>query len=101
MLRIIHRIIHLRSIHPFKKIWIRKEDTKSVYRRLHVHAKTALKTGVQMNIDNFEYLLIFLRLSFGGSPCPSDFCLLSDIITDTINDMLADEDGDPNVVFSK
>ena len=46
------------------------------------------------------YILISLRLPFGGAPCPSDFCLISDIITDTINDLLACPTWDPRSVKS-
>ena len=100
LLRIIHRIVHLRQIHPDKIIWIRKEDVKSAYRRVHLNASTALKTAVQMKIEGVLYLLISLRLPFGGSPCPSEFCLLSDIITDTINDLMKCEDWNPEVLSS-
>ena len=100
MLRIIHWIIHLRSLHPSKKIWIRKEDAKSAYRRMHLHAKTVTRTGVQISFENFNYLLLSLRLPFGGSPCPSEFCLLSDLLTDAINDLMACECWDPNELHS-
>ena len=30
-----------------------------------------------------------MRLTFGGSPCPPEFCLFSDVITDSINDLIA------------
>ena len=75
-LRIIHKIVHLRKLFPNKKIWIRKEDAKSAYRRMHMNADTAIQAGVQLSIDGKDYLLISLRLPFGGSPCPSEFCLL-------------------------
>ena len=100
MLRIIHRIVHLRKLHPQKIIWIRKEDIKSAYRRIHLSSETAVKTSVQLEIDQLKLLLISLRLPFGGSPCPSEFCLFSDIVTDTINDLMADESWNPLEVFS-
>ena len=100
MLRIIHWILHLRRIHPFKKIWIRKEDAKSAYRRMHLHVDTVLKTGVQIEMENTKYLLLSLRLPFGGSPCPSEFCLLSDLLTDTINDLMSCEDWEPSELHS-
>ena len=87
-LRIVHKIVHLRQLFPNKIIWIRKEDVKSAYRRIHMQASTALHSGVQFDIDGIEYFLISLRLPFGGSPCPSEFCLLSDILTDTLNDLM-------------
>ena len=46
------------------------------------------------------YILVSLRLPFGGSPCPLDFCLISDIITDTINDLLACPEWDPTKIHS-
>ena len=87
-LRIIHKIVHLRTLFPNKKIWIRKEDVKSAYRRIHMNADTAIQAGIKLSIDGRDYLLISLRLPFRGSPCPSEFCLLSDMITDAVNDLM-------------
>ena len=89
LIRIIHYIVNIRSRYPSKKIWIRKEDFKSAYRRMHVNAETSFKSAVCVEINGKNYLFLSLRLPFGGSPCPNDFCLLSDIITDTINDLLS------------
>ena len=100
LLRIIHRIVHLRKLHPSKIIWIRKEDLKSAYRRMHVNGKTALQAAVQMKINGIDFILIPLRLPFGGSICPSEFCLLSDMMTDAINDLLASKDWNPREVHS-
>ena len=101
LLRIIHRIVHLRQLFPNKTIWIRKEDAKSAYRRVHLNASTAFKTAVQLTIDGIAYILIALRLPFGGSPCPSEFCLVSDIITDVINDLMANHEWNPQEVRSE
>ena len=100
LLRIVHRIVHLRELFPEKTIWIRKEDAKSAYRRVHLNANTAFKTAVQLTIEDIAYILIALRLPFGGSPCPSEFCLISDIITDVINDLMADPSWDPKAIRS-
>ena len=100
-LRLLHYIIHLRQHYPTKKIWLRKEDFKSAYRRLHVNAVSAWKSVVQMNIEGNELLLVSLRLPFGGASCPPDFCLASDIITDTINDLLEDPTWDHTKVKSE
>ena len=99
-LRIIHKIVHLRKLFPNKKIWIRKEDAKSAYRRMHMSADTAIQAGVQLSIDNRDYLLISLRLPFGGSPCPSEFCLLSDMITDAVNDLMNCKIWNPKTIHS-
>ena len=80
LLRIIHRIVHLCKLHPFKIIWLRKEDLKLAYRQFHLNRETALKAATQMKIGGIDYILIPLRLPFGGSACPSEFCLMSDLI---------------------
>ena len=46
------------------------------------------------------YILISLRLPFGGSPCPEYFSIVSDVITDTINDLMNEEDWDPQDICS-
>ena len=97
---IVHFIVHLRKLYPNKKIWLRKDDTKSAYRRMHMSATTAVKAGVQLKIDDEDFLLLSLRLPFGGSPCPSEFCLLSDILTDTINDLMNCKEWDPSSMKS-
>ena len=88
LIRIIHQIVRLRLAHPNKIIWICKEDFKSAYRRIHTNADTALKTAVRVKIGKMDLILISLRLVFGGASCPADFSLLSDIVTDAINDLL-------------
>ena len=100
LLRLIHKIVQLRARFPDKIIWIRKEDAKSAYRRIHVNANTAVQAAVQLTIDNEDYVLISLRLPFGGSPCPAEFCLVSDIITDAINDLMNCKGWDPKVIHS-
>ena len=100
LLRVIHRIVHLRKMHPHMKIYIRKDDAKSAYRRVHLNAHTSFQSAVQIEIDGNAYILLALRLPFGGSPCPSEFCLVSDIIADIINDLLAHDSWDPYWVHS-
>ena len=68
---------------------------------MHINAKTALKSAVRIKIDGVWYLLISLRMPFGGSPCPNHFCLISDIICDTINDLLSCEEWDYKQVCSE
>ena len=67
---------------------------------MHVNGRTALKSSVQMKIKGVEYILIPLRLPFGGSICPSEFYLLSDMMTDAINDLLCCDEWDPSEVHS-
>ena len=89
LLRLIHQIVSLRKRYPNKKIWIRKEDLKSAYRRLHLRASSALKSAVRVKMNKVWYIILSLRITFGGTSGPADFCLFSDILCDTINDLLA------------
>ena len=89
--RLVHYIVHMRRTFPHKRIWLRKEDFKSAFRRVHLNVDTAWKSVVRMVIDDVDLLLVSLRLPFGGAPCPSGFCLLSDVLTDLINDLLNDD----------
>lgn len=100
LLRIIHHIVHLRKRFPDKVIWLRKEDFKSAYRRMHLREQTAKRSAVRIAINDITYVLISLRLPFGGAPCPSDFCTVSDIVTDCINDLLDSKDWDESKVCS-
>ena len=100
LLRVVHRIVHNRIRHPNRIIWLRKEDFKSAYRRLHLKASTAITSAVAIEMKGDNYILIPLRLPFGGAPCPSDFCVVSDIITDAINDLMDNPVWDPSEVHS-
>ena len=100
LLRVIHRIVHSRLRHPDKVIWLRKEDFKSAYRRLHLKASTSITSAVAIEFGGEKFILIPLRLPFGGSPCPSDFCVVSDVITDAINDLMGNPAWDPSQIHS-
>jgi hypothetical protein len=51
LIRVIHYIVNLRRRHPTRKIWIRKEDFKSAYRRIHLRASTAKQAAIKIIID--------------------------------------------------
>jgi len=101
LLRLVHYIVNLRRRHVGTRIWLRKEDFKSAFRRLHLTANSALESSVIVEIKNIKYFIISLRMPFGGSPCPSVFALLADVFTDTINDLLNDEKWDSEELFSE
>ena len=46
------------------------------------------------------YIILSLRITFGGTPGPADFCLFSDIVCDTINDLLDCESWDEKETVS-
>ena len=89
--RIIHYIVGLRFRLPRTKILISKTDIKAAYRRIHSKGDTALRCVVFH--DGLAF--VSLRLTFGGTPCPSEFCTASELCADLANDILHDSSWDP------
>ena len=67
---------------------------------MHLNANSAFTSAVRVKMKQAWYILLSIRLPFGGSPCPSEFCLLSDIITDLVNDLLSCKTWDHRTVHS-
>ena len=67
---------------------------------MHLESKSAICSAVRVQIDDAWYILILLRLPFGGSSCPPDFCLMSDVMCDVTNDLLACEEWNEDQVYS-
>jgi hypothetical protein len=89
--RLIHYIISIRYWHPKIKILGGKSDFKATYRRVHLHGDTAEKCAIMYK----DFGLPSLRLTFGGSPCPNEFCIVSELCTDLANDLLHCPNWDP------
>jgi hypothetical protein len=66
LFRILHYIISIRICYLRIKILISKFDLDSAYRRCHLSGKTASEC-LTVHEDT---LLMALRMTFGGSPCP-------------------------------
>ena len=96
ILRIIHYIISLRLRHPSIPIYIQKVDWKSAYRRIHMNWTTCIQCCSVYK----EFALIPLRAVFGGSPCPSDWSVLSETTADLANFLLSNHDWDPSTTHS-
>ena len=47
-----------------------------------------------------EMGLTSLRLTFGGSPCPNEFCIASELCSDLANDLLHCQEWDPKEISS-
>jgi hypothetical protein len=73
-----------------------KSDFKAAYRRVHLHGDTAEKCSIMYK----EFGLSSLRLTFGGSPCPNEFCFISELCTDLANDILHCPNWDPKTLKS-
>ena len=67
LLRIIHHIVHLRKRFPDKVIWLRKEDLKSAYRRMHLREQTA-KRSVKLSRSSPIVNRVGTSLSHAASP---------------------------------
>jgi hypothetical protein len=94
--RLIHYIISVRLRHPTVKILGGKSDFKAAYRRVNLHGDTAAKCS----IIHREFGLPCPRLTFGGSPCPNEFGVVSELCTDLANDLLHCPDWQPEKVHS-
>ena len=94
--QIIHYIHSLRFHFPRTPILIGIFEFSAVYKRMTmlVHTSAARCTCH----DDIDY--IYLRLNFGGSPCPPLWCSMSEIITDLANNILASADWDPSITHS-
>jgi hypothetical protein len=49
-------------------------------------------------VDGQEYVMINLRLSFGGSACPAEWCLISESIMDLANRVINDDSWNPEEI---
>jgi hypothetical protein len=87
LMRSIHYIISLRQRHPTTKVFICKFDIDAAYHRCSFSSKTAFES---MTIFA-GLLLVALRMTFGGAPCPSIWGVISETITDIGNALLQNE----------
>jgi hypothetical protein len=68
-----------------------KGDFKSAYRRIHPQAPTAVWACTCVD----GILLVALRMTFGGSPYPSLWSDVLEVVTDLANDLVRRSDWDP------
>ncbi|KAI2489241.1 hypothetical protein MHU86_25358 [Fragilaria crotonensis] len=94
--RLMYHISYLRQLWPKEPILLTKVDCKSAYRRIHLKARTALKSCTSID----DLLLVALRMTFGGAPNPSQWSDVSEVITDLANDLVRRSDWDPKVFHS-
>ena len=90
-----------RAKYPGIRIFATKVDFKSAYRRCHVNAATALQSCTQLLVNGEDdLLLMFLRLTFGGKACPSEWSVLAEPQCDLSNALLHDDNWDPAALAS-
>ena len=92
----LHYITAARRQFPNVKILIGKVDWRTAYRRVHLAGSSAAKCITILD----DIALVALRLTFGGTPCPSLWCIISELCTDLANDLLACKDWDPLEIHS-
>ena len=63
----LYHISYLRRVKTDEPIYMTEGDFKSAYRQIHLLASTAVKACTCIN----AFLLVALRMTFGGSPNPS------------------------------
>jgi hypothetical protein len=92
LLRILHYIISIRQRHPKTEIFISKFDLDAAYRRCHLSGQTAHEC---LSIHN-NTLFMALRMTFGGSPCPSLWGYMSETMVDVCNAIIHNKHWNPN-----
>jgi hypothetical protein len=95
LLRSIHYIVYLRLKHPKTKIFLCKFDLDAAYCCCHLSGKTASEC---LTIHN-NILRMALRMTFGGSPCPSMWGYISDTTADICNTLIHNPSWDHNKLF--
>jgi hypothetical protein len=92
--RVIHFIFHSRANNPKSKIFISKFDFDAAYRRCHMSSETAQES---LTIHD-GYLLMALRLTFGGSTCPNLWGCLCEATTDLCNALILNKHWDHTIL---
>jgi hypothetical protein len=93
--RVIHYIVNTRKTLPTTKIFICKVDLDAAYRRCSMASST-----IYESLTIFDGLLLAaLRLTFGGSPCPALWGIISESIADIGNSSLHNPFWDHQSLF--
>ncbi len=96
--RIVHWAVTARRLYPNLPILASGINFKFAFQRMHLNAATALQTCTML--PKFEILLMWLRLSSGGKPCPYMWGVFSETICDLANAILLNKDWDLSNLFA-
>ena len=94
LLRFLHYTCKLQRQFPDERLLNTKVDCKSAYRRVHLQAKTAVKSSTYTAV---MLLVAFLRMTFGGAPNLSQWSDISEVIANLANDLVRRSNWDPSV----
>ncbi len=90
---LINWAVAARRKHPNQRILASKIDYKSAYQRETLCALTALQTATHIPEDDIAH--ITLLLTFGGTPGPFKWGVVSETVCDFANELLKCKDWDP------
>jgi hypothetical protein len=93
--RIINYIISIRIRHPLTPIFLSKFDFDAAYRHCHLSPKTALESCCIFD----SFLLVALRLTFGGAPCPNLWETCGQPTCDLANELIQNSQWDHSTFF--
>ncbi len=96
--RLVNWAVAARQKYPATRIYATKIDFKSAFRRLHVSPNTAKQSCTQLPHEDLA--LMALRLTFGGTPCPSEWGVISETICNLATALLLNDDWNPNVLHA-
>ena len=97
LLRLIHYIVACNEKYINKRILLSKFDLKSAYRRCHMNYDIAIQSFTQD--PTLDIAMLTLRLTFGGTPNPNNFGLISETICD-LNHFLSNTKWNHNKFIS-
>jgi hypothetical protein len=96
--RFINYVVALRYKYPDCRIVCSKVDYKSAFRRMHLNGESAVNACIQLSDQ--DIVLMYLRLTFGGKPCPSEWGAISETVCDLANALLSTPEWDPEELFN-
>eukprot|EP00957_Ditylum_brightwellii_P048119 3652543-Ditylum_brightwellii.AAC.1 len=96
IMRIINWTVAAIYKYPNKRVLASKVGYKSACHQLRLSWRTALQTCAQLPED--ELALLFLRLTFGDSPGPYEWRVVSESICDLANAILLHDNWDPEML---
>ena len=98
--RCIHYIIGCRQRHPDKNIWMIIQDYKTTYRRAHLYLDISIKSMPPIFHPNLNFIIMFLRTTFGGKSNASEWGYISETVGALTNKLLACDSWDPKTLQS-
>ena len=97
LLHHIHCIMGFRLHHPSAKFFQTKADLKAAYRQLHYSMCTTQQSVVAID----DFVLVALRLTFGGAANLSQWSDISELTCDLTNNIMRDEGWDVWKMFCR